>query len=499
MEQVGPLQVCPLSKEIRRSGQPIAIGSRAYAILEVLIASRGELVSKDALMRNVWPDTIVEENNLQVQITTLRKLLGDQRHLIRTVPGRGYVLLHEAVPSARLSHATASNDVPATGGSCRLIGRREASSEVDALLGTSRVVTLVGAGGIGKTRLAYEVAAHRTASYAEGVIYIPLAGITDERSVVDALATALRVRVAGGRATMSDIVAHTATWNALVVLDNCEHVIDVAARFVESLTTHCAHMHVLATSREALRLSDEQVYPVPPLAVPAVDDSYHRSLEASAVELFIARTRAVDPHFPIDAQTVALTGVVCRRLDGIPLAIELAAARAATLGIAVLLEHLDDRFLILTGGLRTALPRHQTLRATFDWSYRLLDAREQRLFRWLGAFAEGFSFDAACIVTASHGYSRTEVLEALGGLVAKSLVVHDHASEPHYRMLESTRAYSRQQLEDNGEYASAAAAHTAYMRASRDRLLDCGVPVFDAIEDQRVRAEPRTARVCASR
>ncbi|WP_179401059.1 winged helix-turn-helix domain-containing protein [Burkholderia guangdongensis] len=499
MIRIGPLHVFLEQREIRSNGEPMRIGSRAFDVLELLIEANGQLVSKDDIMRRVWPTTVVEENNLQVHIAALRKALGADRDLIRTVPGRGYRLvglrgeaasrppdarraaaspapavhvesihrepMHREPPSALATSLTMMPPPRDAAGPTALVGREDAIADVLDGLERARVVTLVGPGGIGKTRIAAEVAARAESRYADGAVFVPLASVLDPRFALDALAGALGLAQLGGAQSLESIVAALAGRRLLLVLDNCEHLIDVAARIASAITSAHDRITVLATSREALRIPGERLHPVLPLDVPAEHDARDAVLSASAVQLFVARVRAADPRFPLDARCIALVAAICRRVDGIPLAIELAAARAAVLGLEVLAEHLDDHFRLLTGGFRTALPRHQTLKATLDWSYRLLCDAERLLLRWLGVFLDGFSFDAAHQIVGSLGFSREELLDALGGLVAKSLVIRESAhGATRYRLLATTRAYALQQLEDNGEHKAAALAHARYFQ-----------------------------------
>ncbi|AOK29016.1 MULTISPECIES: ATP-binding protein [Burkholderia] len=460
MIRIGKLHVFLDRREIRSDGKLLRIGSRAFEILELLIRANGALVSKDEIMQRVWPHTVVEENNLQVHIAALRKALAGDRNMIVTVPGRGYRLVgghvDDTVPvrtaTSRLSAAPTV-----------LVGREQTVADVLAALGAARVVTLVGAGGIGKTRVALEAAMRADASFPDGAAFVSLATVACPQFVPDALAGALGIARPGGSPTLDSVLASVAQRRMLLVLDNCEHLLDVAAQIATTLTESGAGLCVLATSREALRIQGERLYPIPPLDVPGEGADDTETLGASAVQLFSARARAVDPRFPLDEHSVSLMASVCRRLDGLPLAIELAAARAAVLGIDVLAAHLDNHFRLLTGGFRTALPRHQTLQAMYDWSYRLLGDAERLLLRWLGVFRDSFSIDAVRAVVGTQGLADADLLDTIASLVSKSLLSVDNApSAPRYRLLTTTRAYALQQLENNGECAAAALAHANY-------------------------------------
>ncbi|SOE95693.1 Predicted ATPase [Burkholderia sp. D7] len=468
MIQIGQLHISLEHREIRSRGESVRLGSRAFDILELLITAQGALVSKDEIMRRVWPDTIVEENNLQVHIAAIRKALGADRDRVVTVPGRGYCMtgvkkgadavIADAGEGALATRPLNTHNLPLH--MSALVGRQCAVADVLAAIESAQIVTLVGSGGIGKTRLAIEAARQMLPRFPDGVAFVSLAPVSDSRFVLDALVMALGMKISSYGLALAQIAHEMRGKRFLIVLDNCEHVIEAAAAMAEALAAAGEGMRVLATSREALRARDEVVYSVLSLDVPSPGNPSDDVLQTSAVQLFLARAIAADPQFSSDERSIFLTGEVCRHLDGIPLAIELAAARSAILGIEVLAARLDDRLRILSGGYRTALPRHQTLKATLDWSYRLLDSTERAMLRWFGMFVDAFTFDSACHVGAQLGFTRAEVLNALGGLVSKSLVIRaDGSASPRYRLLETTRAYAQQLLDDNGERRAAALAH----------------------------------------
>ena len=329
-----------------------------------------------------------------------------------------------------------------------------------------RLVTLIGEGGVGKTRLGIEVARRLLAGFADGVGVAQLAPLTDPGLVPAIVATALGLNFAAG-AISAELVANALGARQLVlVLDNCEHVIDAAANMARELLHVNSAIRVLATSREPLRTEGEYLYRVPPLAVPAEGtDDRDELLRHGAVQLFMTRARAADPHLSLNGGTPAVAAAICRRLDGIPLAIELAAARGAALGIEDLALRLDDRFHLLTGGHRTAPPRHQTLRATLDWSYELLPEPERVVLRRLAIFAAGFGLEAARVVAASAEIAPSAVVDCVANLVTKSLVTADvgDAAE-HYRLLETTRSYALERLTESGELASVGRRHAEYYR-----------------------------------
>ncbi|KWE48285.1 transcriptional regulator [Burkholderia ubonensis] len=454
MIQIGTLSVDFEQRDIRRHGAPLRIGARALDILEVLHRANGSVVSKDDIMDAVWPGLIVEENRLQVHVATLRKALGASRDLIKTVPGRGYLLV--ANPPAADAAASAQ---PAP-----LVGRQAEIGQIVDMIDRTPVVTLVGAGGIGKTSLAVRVAHELRGRSRERVLFVELARASTRDDVLRAVAAELGLETDGVPAVdrLGDAFAAS---RCLLVLDNAEHVVDLVANLVEALTSCAAMPRVLVTSREPLHISAEAVFRVSPLAVPDGEASVDEIARHSAVELFLTRVRAATPDCPIDAPGIRLIGDICRRLDGLPLAIELAAARVATLGLEFVAARLDDRLNLLTGGCRSAPPRHQTLRATFDWSYVLLDPAARALFRRMGCFIGPFTFDAARAVAMEPGTSTAEMIAVLGELVAKSLVtVEFHGAHTRYRLTESTRAYALEKLRNEGEFEQSAERHARYER-----------------------------------
>jgi predicted ATPase/DNA-binding winged helix-turn-helix (wHTH) protein len=462
-------------RELRVGGKPVAIGGRAFEIVEALVQSAGELVTKDELMSRVWRGAIVEENTLQVHISAVRKALGADRVLLKTNSGRGYRLLgswtaREAGASpmwgeARAAPTTvqpAQGNVPAI--AAELVGRSDAVKHVRDLLSAYRSVTLTGPGGIGKTALALEVA--RAPSSFDGERWlIELASLPDPRLVSSAVASVLGLKMAGSEISAELIARAIGDRKLLLLLDNCEHVVEMAAEVAESVLRLCPNATVLATSREVLRIAGEHVYRVLPLEVPPPDrDAPSDLLGHSAVQLFLARMAALATDPAADAASLSTIAAICRRLDGIPLAIEFAAARAATLGLSQVARLLDDRFRLLTGGRRTALPRHQTLRATLDWSHELLAETERVLFRRVAIFAGSFSLGAACDVAASPELRASDIIDGISSLAAKSLVVAEVGGVARYRLLDTTRAYASEKLSGIGEREGIARRHAAYYR-----------------------------------
>jgi predicted ATPase/DNA-binding winged helix-turn-helix (wHTH) protein len=476
--EFGRFSILSHRRELLTEGQPLDLGGRAFDILMMLIEASGAVVSKDALMHRAWPDRIVEENSLQAQISALRRAFGAERDLIRTIAGRGYQFTGEirsvsthpdvqpvataAVPISTSARTLTNLPEPVS----ELIGRDVELDEILDLSASHRLVTLTGAGGIGKTRLGFEAARHLLPRFADGVWAIELAPLSDPELVPVAVATALGLELASGTASPVSVATALRSKQLMLVLDNSEHVVDAAARMAEALLRANPAARVIATSREPLRAEGEWVYPVPPLAVPtAGGPDGEDPLRYGAVLLFVERARAAAPHFSPDASEAAAIAGICRRLDGIPLAIELAAARAAALGIEGIAARLDNRFRLLAGGHRTAMPRHQTLRATLDWSYELLTEPERMVLRRLAIFAGGFTLQAASAVTADDEIAASEVVDGVANLVAKSLVTADAgAAMVRYRLLETIRAYALEKLAESGEAEPAARRHATFFR-----------------------------------
>jgi predicted ATPase/DNA-binding SARP family transcriptional activator len=421
----------------------------------------------DALKRELSASPEAETTQLFQQILRSRPIHSDRTARPGTAggdPAPGAIADLHSVASAAAPAALPPTNLPAP--TSELIGRAAALTEVTELLGAHRLVTLIGAGGIGKTRLGLEVARELLPRFADGAWVAELAPLSDAGLVPVTVAVALGVTLPAGEGSAERVGSALGAKRLLLVLDNCEHVIEVAARMAEALLRAGSHARVLATSREPLRTPGEYVYRVVPLEVPAegIEDR-ENLLEAAAVKLFVARARAVEARFSPDARTAAITGAVCRRLDGIPLAIELAAARTATLGMEELAAHLDDRFHLLIGGHRTALPRHQTLRATLDWSYELLPATDRTVLRRLAIFAGGFTLEAASAVATAAEPVAPGVVDSVTNLVAKSLVVLDVTGAlRRYRLLETTRAYAIEKLTESGEFDHVARRHAEYYR-----------------------------------
>ncbi len=346
-----------------------------------------------------------------------------------------------------------------------LVGRESELHEIVAALSRSRLLTLTGPGGTGKTRLALATAKAASASFASGTCWVELAPIEDAGIVAQTVASRLGVPDTPGQETIEAVAEHVADHPVLVVLDNCEHLAEAAASLSESLLAACPALVVLATSREALGVEGELNWHVPPLSLPEPSSAPTAAMLAAsdAVRLFEQRAQLVRPSFRVTDENAAAVLSICQRLDGLPLAIELAAARMRVMSSAQLAERLDDTFAVLVGGSRSAPPRHQALRATLDWSHDTLDAAERAVFRRLGVFYGGFTLDAAERVAAGGDIRADAMLELLTRLADKSLLRVEHTrGDSRYHLLVTIRDYARDRLAEASETDQVRRAHLGY-------------------------------------
>jgi predicted ATPase len=354
------------------------------------------------------------------------------------------------------------------------IGREGALTELERLLPTTRLLTLTGTGGTGKTRLALKLAERVMPSYPDGMWLVELAPLTDAAQVPAATLSALALRELPDKTSITSLITHLQDKRALLILDNCEHVIEACAQLADALLRGCRHLRVLTTSREALGIAGELAWRVPSLHVPDAQTADLVALQHSeAVALFVERATFASSTFKLTAENAPATLHICTRLDGIPLAIELAAARVKALTPANIAARLDDRFRLLAGGSRTALPRQQTLQAAVDWSYRLLSEQERLLLSRLAVFTGGWTLAAADHVCAGEGIERADVLELLTRLVDKSLVAVDDAGvETRYFLLETIRQYAIEKLNAGDEAKTMRDRHLDYFLVLRDQVFD---------------------------
>src|SRR5216684_5521845 len=444
----------------------ILLAPKAFAVLRYLVEHPGRLVTHDELFEALWPKTYVQPEVLKSHIAAIRAVLGDDARkpiFIETRSRRGYRFIAPVTEDAPARPSRTTNlPEPLS----ELIGREAELRAVTALATEHRLVSLVGAGGIGKTRLGLEVARHLLTRFSDGVFVAELGPLSSPELVPATVASALGLTHVAGTVSLEGVAGAVGTKKLLLVIDNCEHVIEVAAGMAEALLRASPGASLLATSREPLRISGEYVYRVPPLDVPAEDNQDMEDVfRHGAVRLFVSRAHAAEPRYVAEGRVAAATAAICRRLDGIPLAIELAATRIVGFGVAGVAARLDDRFRLLTAGSRTALPRHQTMRATLDWSHELLSESERVVLRRLGVFAGAFTLDAASAVAASVDVTASEAVDSVASLVDKSLLSATVAGTiVRYRLLETTRAYAREKLLETAEVDHFARRHAEFYR-----------------------------------
>jgi predicted ATPase/DNA-binding winged helix-turn-helix (wHTH) protein len=469
----GRYTIFPRLRLLLREGEKVDINARAFDVLWALVQADGELVSKDQLIETVWSGVVVEENNLQAQMSAIRRAFGPDRGMITTEFGRGYRLVAEKrapgseKEASEVMRSPPSNlPLPLTS----LLGRAVDLHEIEGLFNKSRLVTITGTGGVGKTRIALELGRRLAEHFQDGVHLAEIGKISEDELVGPTLAGALQIP--------SPDIDHIdrigfllSGRQLLLIVDNCEHLAGSISRKVETILRHAPNLKVLITSQEPLGLDGEQIYRLAPLAVPPADTrNLAFAMTYPAFELFAERSLANVQSLDLD---VEVASAICQRLDGLPLALELAAARVSTLGVRGVLDALDDRFNLLTGGRRTALSRHRTLRATVDWSYHLLGSEEQRLFCRLALFASSFDAHAARNVAAPESDDPWFSLDLLSGLVEKSLLLLDlDRATPRYRLLETVRFYALEKLAERGDVDSSAERHAAYFREMTRRASD---------------------------
>ncbi|MHC8380067.1 ATP-binding protein [Pseudomonas sp. LB3P14] len=452
----GPYRIYPGRRLVMEADQPLRLGRRAMDILLILLEHAGNVVSKQQLIAGVWPKSVVEDINLRVHMAALRKALGDgqagQRYIV-TVAQRGYSFVapysleHIEYPPGSEAPAPSGHNLPVR--RTRMIGRQSLVDSLVVQLSRQRFITLVGPGGIGKTTVALRVAEQLIGRYRDGIRLLDLAPINDPSMITVHLASLLELSLHDAE-PMSGLAAFLHDRQMLLVIDNCEHLVDAIALLSESILRAAPEVHILATSRESLRAEGECVQRLesldcpPPIAVP----DRAQALTFSALQLFVERAMVSHDTFELIDDELPLAIEICRRLDGIPLAIELAAAQVSGLGLSGLLTQLQGSFRLLTQGCQTTLGRHQTLRATLDWSFELLNACEQTCLRRLGVFRGGFTLESAAAVIVGEHIEPQAVFGSITQLVAKSLLnVEVGDEEVFYRLLDTTRSYALEKLD----------------------------------------------------
>jgi predicted ATPase/DNA-binding winged helix-turn-helix (wHTH) protein len=474
----GPFRLLPGRRELLAHGVPVTLGQRAFEILLMLVSRHGQLVTKDELMAEIWPGVVVEENNIQVHVSALRKVLGtagDGERYLLTVAGRGYRFVGEVQrePATPLESAVQQDATAAAGPAPRtnlpqlltgLIGREAELAEIKARLTSHRLVTLTGAGGVGKTRLALEAGSGVLDQRPDGVWLAELAPLNDAQLVTSIIADVLSVSLSSPDAATETLASALKNKQLLLIVDNCEHVIAEAARVIEMLIRSCPRIAILASSRERLAIAGESVVRVPSLPVPQANAPLTAASagQYAAVRLFAERASALGQGFSLTDGNTPAVAAICQRLDGIPLAIELAVPRLRVLSAQKLAHGLDERFRLLTGGNRTALPRQQTLEALIDWSYDLLSDAEKALLARLSVFVGSTALASVSAVVDSAEIPQARIGDLMLALVEKSLVQADAVgAETRYRLLESTRCYASGKLANAVELRRRHAAHFA--------------------------------------
>ena len=468
----GPFRLHVRQRRLEKNGIAVPLGARAFDILVALIERAGTVVSKSDLMARAWPHTTVDDSALRVQVVALRKVLGEGdagARYLTTVSGQGYCFVarilrrDEAAPSTPdRDHIVATSNLPAR--PPQLIGRDHAVQDIADQLTRGRFVTVVGPGGIGKTTVAISVAHALLPQFDGAVHFLDLGTLREADQVASLIAATLGL---GGQAgnPADRLVSFARDKRLLLVLDCCEHVIETSAAIAERLYKEAAQVHVLATSRESLRVEGEHVYRLPPLASPP-DETNITATEAlafPAVQLFVERANASSGQFELDDAEAPLVAELCRRLDGIALAIELAAGRVGAYGIKHTIELLSDQFRLLWKGRRTAPPRHQTLRATLDWSYNLLSEPERTTLRRLSVLVGNFTLDAARAIASAEDSDDAQTIASVANLVAKSiLTVSATGPFAQYRLLDTMRGYAREKLSASADANATAARHARH-------------------------------------
>jgi predicted ATPase/DNA-binding winged helix-turn-helix (wHTH) protein len=483
----GSFRLIPAQRMLLEEGKPLRLGGRALDILISLVESAGETIGKDQLIARTWPDTVVDEGALRVHVAALRKALGEGRagkRYIANIPGRGYSLIAPVTREQRqpTNGAAVRGNLPAS--LTRIVGRDDIIAALTTQLARRRFLTIVGPGGIGKTTVAIAVAETLRASYRDGVWFVALASLADPDLVPSSLGAVLGISLSG-----ADPVFGLTAWlrdkHALIVLDSCEHVVGAAAALAEAVLKAAPRIDILATTREPLRAEGEWLHRLASLEIPpdSADLAPRDALRYSAVQLFDDRAQATVDGFVFDDEDVNALLEICRRLDGVPLALELAAARVDAFGVKGLAARLDDRFAVLTKGRRTALPRHQTLRAAMDWSYDLLPQTEQVVFRRLAAFRGSFTMEAAAAVAIDERITAADVIERVANLAEKSLVTTDISGDiTYHRLLDTTRSYALDKLAESGEAEEVARRHAEFFRDLVAQAA-AGSPTQPTVED----------------
>jgi predicted ATPase/DNA-binding winged helix-turn-helix (wHTH) protein len=489
----GPFELSVGERILRRDGVVLPLGGRALDILLYLVERPGVVIAKQELMDHVWSDVTVEEGSLRVHVAAIRKALGDGQfgnRCIANIKGRGYSFVGTVVPltgntESRNDRSRQRDRLPAR--LLMMIGRETVVSDVSDKLRNERFVTLLGPGGIGKTTIALAVGRAIAEKFGGEVHFVDLECLTDPRHVAGTVATSLGVALKSKDPCL-ELVNLVRSRKLLIILDSCEHVIEAVASLAEQLYRQVEEIHVLTTSRESLNVEGEHCYRVPPLDCPpdGSEQTANAVLRYPSVQLFMRRVAARAGSVVLTDEEAPFVAEICRKLDGIPLAIELAAGQVAALGIKNTVARLMSRPELLRLSHRTAVPRHRTLKATMDWSYDLLSDAERIVFRRIAPFAGYFTLESARHVAGEFGKETGEIFDAIAGLVDKSLLTtRTDDTQAQYRLLDTTRAYALEKLEEHREFDPISLRHAEY--------------VIQQLESKKemLSAQPRAERVAA--
>ncbi|MEH2486413.1 ATP-binding protein [Bradyrhizobium sp. AZCC 2230] len=462
----GPFELSIGERVLRRDGRVLPLGDRALDILTYLADRPGEVIAKQALINHVWSDVIVEEGTLRVHVAAIRKALRDGQfgnRYIANVKGRGYSFVGTVAPLAGGTESSNAKFAPQGRPPVRpmMIGRETVVGEVSEKLRNERFVTLLGPGGIGKTTVALAVARAAAEEFGRSVHFVDLETLTDPRHVAGAVATSLGFALRSKDSGL-ELVDLVRSQKLLIILDNCEHVIEAVALLAEQLYQGSEQIYLLATSRELLKVGGEHCWRVLPLDFPPVgsEQTANAVLRYPAVQLLARRVAARAGSFVLTDEEAPFVAEMCRKLDGIPLAIELAAGQVAALG----LKNTVARLELLKLGHRSAVARHQTLKATLDWSYNLLSEGERIVLRRIAPFVGQFTLEGARYVAGELGIGTEETFDAIAGLVEKSLIATQiDETQVMYRLLDTTRAYALEKLEEHAEVDAVLRRHGQYV------------------------------------
>ena len=470
----GPFSLVINERLLTKEGSPVELGARTLDTLIALVSQPNEVISKSDLLAWVWPDVTVEEGSLRFHIASLRKALGDGQdgaRYIATVAGRGYSFVAPVsltgsprddalVVAPVFSHANLPSRLN------RMVGRDDDVLKLSAQLNASRFVTIVGAGGVGKTTVAIAVGHHLVKAFAGSVLFVDLGMLSDPDLVATAVASMVGLSVQSNDATPS-LVAYLRNKRILLILDTCEHLVEAVAPLAAYIVDAAPQVHILATSREALRVESEHIYRLDALACPPDDPGLTAAVVRTfpATQLFVERAAASGARLDVSDAEAPIVASICRKLDGVALAIELAARRVESYGLQQTAALLDQRLTLLWLGSRTAPPRQKTLQATLDWSFGLLNELERLVLRRLTVFVGHFTLDAALEVVTSATLDSSTILSAMDNLIAKSIVAtRSVGAMMRYCLLDTTRAYVLETKIGEAESADLAVRHAAYYR-----------------------------------